>query len=303
MLRLLITLIATTCAATEPIIQSIDHVVLRTVDGSREVDNLVFYPDGAERCPVVVFSHDLGRSRSAYWYLGEAWARAGIVVVFPTHSSSDREAFAKVGLFEAAATAVRAAQDPAIWTARADDLAAVVAGLDQLEIQAPALRGRVRHEAIGVAGHGFGALTAAAAAGLCPQLAGARATNLSQPAFRAGLLLGPPGCWPVADAEAWQHVGLPMFIASGDQDRDLAAACGVPDTTGWQLNMCDHLKVAVTILHLPEAHHWTWSNGGWGPRVDPAHVAAISAATMTFWQHEFAVSAPDPQPGRLSAAP
>jgi len=303
-LRLLIILIATACCATEPAIQAVDHVVLRTVDGTREFETLIFYPEGTERCPVVVFSHDLGRSRSAYWYLGEAWARAGIVVVFPTHGSSDREAFAKVGLFEAAATAVRAAQDPEIWNARAADLAAVVGGLDSLALQAPALHGRLRQDAIGVAGHGFGALTAAAATGLCPVLAGSRNTHLTQPAFRSGLLLGPPGCWPVADAEAWQHITVPIFFASGDQDRDLAAACGVPDAAGWQLGVCDHLTVPATILHLPEAHHWTWSNGGWGPRVDPAHVVTISAATVAFWQHAFAPSATKtPQLGRLSAAP
>ena len=107
----------------------------------------------------------------------------------------------------------------------------------------------------------------------------------------------------MADAEAWQHIGLPMFIASGDQDRDLAAACEVPDATGWQLGICDHLKDPATILHLPEAHHWTWSDGGWGPRVDPAHVAAISAGTVAFWQHEFAASVPGPERGRLSVAP
>jgi hypothetical protein len=283
-------------------IQAVDHVVLRTADGSREFENLVFYPDGTAPCQVVVFSHDLGRSRSAYWYLGEAWAKAGLVVVFPTHATSDREAFARIGLFEAAATAVRSANDPAVWRARAADLAAVAAGLATIEAQAPALRGRLSRANLGIAGHGFGALSAAAAGGLVPLLAGERIPALAVPAYRAGLLLGPPGCWTVADREAWGQVAIPLLVGSGDHDRDLAAACGVADERGWQLGIVAYLSPPAEVLHLPSAHHWTWSNGGWGPRVEPDHITAITATTTAFWQRAWTTPVGAAQP-RLSVAP
>jgi hypothetical protein len=119
--------LAVVMTAAEPSIQVVDHVRLAVSGGNREVECLVFYPDALAPTALVVFSHDLGRSRGAYWYLGEAWARTGLVAVFPTHASSDRAMIKQVGMLSVLDALRTAARDPQVWEERAADLAAVVA--------------------------------------------------------------------------------------------------------------------------------------------------------------------------------
>jgi len=280
----LLCLVVTAVAAEAVSIQARDGVTLRTVDGTRALTCLVFYPDGAAPCPVVVFSHDLGRSRGAYWYLGEAWAKAGLVAVFPTHARSDREAVALTGLLRAAESARATVRDGTIWRDRAVDLRTVAAGLPDIEAQVPALRGRLDADAIGIGGHAFGACTAAAAAGLKPTLSPPIGEPIDVPAAKSCLLFGPPGPWAAMEPVAWQGLGVPCLIAVGGTDPDMAAICGGQDGSEWLAEVLSGRRIPTWTLTLPKAHHCTFSNGGWGPAVDPEHIRLLTRSSIAFWR-------------------
>jgi hypothetical protein len=272
--------LAVVMTAAEPSIQVVDHVRLAVSGGNREVECLVFYPDALAPTALVVFSHDLGRSRGAYWYLGEAWARTGLVAVFPTHASSDRAMIKQVGMLSVLDALRTAARDPQVWEERAADLAAVVAAGPALEAQVPALKGRLQGVSVGVAGHAFGALSAAVAAGLRPAPAAASPI----PGVRGCILLGPPGPCDLASAEAWAGLTVPALTAVAGKDTELAAVCGVAGGSEWLAAAAALGGPGSWSVRLPTAHHFTFSNGGWGPRVDPVQVQAIAQVSSAFWR-------------------
>jgi predicted dienelactone hydrolase len=57
----------------------------------RPLPALIYFPTGGNRCPVVLFSTGLGRSREDCAYLGRFWASCGYVAVHLQHKGSDEE--------------------------------------------------------------------------------------------------------------------------------------------------------------------------------------------------------------------
>lgn len=279
-------LLVATLSAGEPSVQVREEVVF--ADPARAgatVPARVFYRDGSDVCPVVVFSHDLGRSSGAYWWLGESWAHAGYTVVFPTHAGSDRRLVEGRRPFAAMAAVRDAAADAAVWAVRPRDVRTVVDGLDQLEAQVPALRGRVRRDRVGVGGQSLGAYGALAAAGLRPSIEGVRG-DLRLAVVAACLALSPFGLDHRHDAEAWAGVRVPVLFMVGGRDDQPAGRDTPAHPAVWREDGFFLVPSGLAwLIRLPAAHHFTFSNGGWGPEVDPRHTAAIAAASTAFWDH------------------
>ncbi|HZZ78011.1 MAG TPA: hypothetical protein VFE62_05815 [Gemmataceae bacterium] len=135
-------------------------------DGSRDrvVPVRLYYPkDFARPAPIIVFSHGTGGSRDTYAYLGKFWASHGYVVVHPQHAGSDTKAFVgKANLLEAMKKAIG---DPRNAIERPKDVAFVLDQLTKMCKDDTKFRGKLNLDAVGLAGHSFGAHTTLVAAG------------------------------------------------------------------------------------------------------------------------------------------
>ncbi|MBX3601866.1 MAG: hypothetical protein KF863_14670 [Rubrivivax sp.] len=116
-------------------------------------------PPGDAAVPLVLFSHGLGGDLDAGTWWAQAWARAGIATLHLQHPGSD-SAVARQGL-----RALVAAADGAQLRARAADVAFVLDELARRRQRGDELLQRLRTDAVGVAGHSFGAHTTLAVAG------------------------------------------------------------------------------------------------------------------------------------------
>jgi len=78
-------------------IKTIDSITLHDAARNRGVPLKIYYPVGQHSEPLLIFSHGFGGNKDGYRYLAEGWARAGYVVVLPTHQGGDRSALRALG--------------------------------------------------------------------------------------------------------------------------------------------------------------------------------------------------------------
>jgi predicted dienelactone hydrolase len=149
---------------------------------SRDVPVRLRWPAGEGGCALVVFSHGLGGNLDAGTVWAEAWQAAGFAVLNLQHPGSDTEALRSGRLREAASTEQ--------YLARIADARFV---LDEIERRAAggAPWSRIRLDAIGFAGHSFGARLTQAIAGERPAGAAAAAARLHDPRPRAFIAFSP----------------------------------------------------------------------------------------------------------------
>jgi len=121
----------------------------------RDIPAKIYSPVAATNLPLILFSHGLGGTREGYAVWGEHWATNGYIVVHVQHAGSDDAAWRghadKAASMRAAASAENARQRPL-------DVSFAITQM----LRDP----RVNTNAIGVAGHSFGAHTTLAIAGM-----------------------------------------------------------------------------------------------------------------------------------------
>ncbi len=134
---------------------------------NRSLPVLLRWPDGQAPCPLVVYSHGLGGNREGGDVWGLAWQQAGIAVLHVQHPGSDDSLWrGKPGggldAFRVGATAQQ-------LLARVADVKFVLSEITRRQQAAPGDPGnpwpRVQLNALGMAGHSFGAMTTQALAG------------------------------------------------------------------------------------------------------------------------------------------
>jgi len=113
--------------------------------------------DGKGPYPVILFSHGLGGSREGYEYLGQFWASHGYVSVHLQHAGSDDAVWRDARLGERMAAMRRAAAQPKNAVDRVHDVIFVLDQLTSLHATNSEWKGRLDLEAVGIAGHSFGA--------------------------------------------------------------------------------------------------------------------------------------------------
>jgi dienelactone hydrolase len=167
-------------------------------------------PSGDEPCPLVLYSHGLGGSREGAQIWGNAWADAGIAVLHLQHPGSDIKALRDGG------AAMRAAASADQMIERLMDLRFAISEVMRRGASGDAPWNRIRTDAIGVAGHSFGALTTQAMAG--QKYPGV--DDLSDPRPRAFVALSPslPIGVKLSPSEAFAGVSRPFFAISGSLD-------------------------------------------------------------------------------------
>lgn len=249
-------------------------------------------PAGQGPWPLVLFSHGLGGDLDAGRDWAEAWAQAGIATLNLQHPGSDVETLRSGGM-----AALREAANGHQLGERCKDLRFVLDELSRRQPGEPALQA-LRLDALGVAGHSFGARSTLALAGQQFGLA----TRWDDPRPRAFAAFSPsPGKPGVDNAAMFGRIERPMLCLSGSLDTDPLglASVGEPSRRArgdWRRGVYEALPPGDKAeLWLDGADHASFagqSGRAWTRRNRPEaalaqterHRALIADASSRWWQ-------------------
>jgi len=181
----------------------------------RAVPVRLYWPAaGAERVPLVVFSHGIGGSREGYSYLGTHWASYGHASLHVQHVGSDRSLWSGslmsvVDRLQAAATVQEA-------SARVRDLGFALDRL--LDPAGSEFADLIDARRIAVAGHSYGANTSLLAVGARALKAG-QWLDFRDPRFTSAVLISaPPFYGQVDTAAVFERVAVPTLHITATDD-------------------------------------------------------------------------------------
>ena len=192
---------------------TIERVVLHDDARQTNIPLKIYYPDAPGPFPVIVFSHGALASKDAYSGLGRYWASFGYVSIHPSHGDSVADSGFCGTLHEAIT-------DPRAWEDRPRDISFVLDSLAHVASFAPQLAGKLDLTRIGVAGHSFGAYTAALIGGTTIHVPWKKEPQrFADPRVGAIVLLSPQGEGRMGlTADSWGDVRLPMLLMYGSRD-------------------------------------------------------------------------------------
>ena len=267
---------------------------LRWADRSRQrtLPLRLRLPAGDGLVPLVLFSHGLGGSVEAGTVWAQAWAEAGIATLHLQHPGSDTELLRSEGL-----SALRRAANGEQLVQRALDVRFVLDELQRLTNELP----RLRLDAVGLAGHSFGAHTTFAVAG--QNFPGGSPVPLVDPRLRAFAAFSPSlaaGTRQAALQGAFAGITRPVLCLTGSLDADPFA----PDDSERRRSGLHRREVYDGLptghkaeLWLDAADHMSFSGqdrgrmGRLGRPRDPAtdqqrprHQALITAVSTDWWR-------------------
>jgi predicted dienelactone hydrolase len=239
--------------------------------------------------PIVILSHGFGPSnylpsKDGYAPLAQFWAERGVAVIQPTQASS------RVGGLDPDLP-----NGPFFWRERVVEMRAILDQLAEIELQAPAVAGRLDHDQIAVAGHSFGGFT-------CSLLLGARLQDedFSDPRIRAGILLAAPGRGG-AELTPENAERFPFFDVdfSGTATRTLVV-CGAKDDPHftlrgpeWHADPFHDAPGAEALLTIKGVGHGLGGIAGWDAREteaeDPDALEATRRLTLAWLRSTFAI--------------
>ena len=251
---------------------------------NREVPFKVYYPENLKGpLPMVIFSHGLGGSMEGYEYLGSYWAEHGIVSVHVQHRGSDEEVW-KGNRLTAMFDLRKAMMNPDNIVNRPKDISFAIDRMLELNASNPALKGLVDPNAIGVAGHSFGAFTALAVAGQL--VVGKR--DFSDKRVKAAIEMSAPGKIRAKGMEddAYSAIAIPMMHFTGTEDNP--KILGLNDDPKDRLIPYQRIKAPNQYLIVfDEGKHMLFSgrhaNGKEDLPEEAKRHALIQKACATFW--------------------
>ena len=245
--------------------------------------------------PVVLYSHGLGGSRDGGDAWGTTWQAAGVAVIHLQHPGSDTEVLRSSGL-----AGLRKAASAQQLLARVADVRFVVDEVTRRHALPNSPWAAARMEAIGLAGHSFGAQTVQALAG---QRFEAPA-SLHDPRLAAFVALSPnPGRNTLSIAEQFGAVERPFLCVTGSLDGD---PMGLGTVGARRASVFDGLPGAQRgLLWLDGADHMSFA-GNAQQRIrgagvferepiaqerEPKHHAVIAHVTALWWRAQMGVGA------------
>jgi len=192
---------------------SVENIALRDESRDRTIPLKIHFPDGAGPFPVIIFSHGALASKDGYSGLGAYWASFGYVSVHPSHADSIADSGFR-------GTLQQAISDPRAWENRPRDVSFILDSLGHVERFAPELAGKLDLQRVGVAGHSFGAYTAALIGGTTIHLPGKQGPrSFADRRAKAIVLLSPQGEGRLGlTADSWDRLLLPTLLMYGSRD-------------------------------------------------------------------------------------
>lgn len=254
----------------------------------RDVPIRVRWPAGDGPCALIVHSHGLGGSRDGGDVWGRAWQQAGLAVLHLQHAGSDTE------VLRSGMRALRAAASAEQLRARVADMQFALDEITRRAKQREPGWSRVRLDALGAAGHSFGAATVQALAGQRFAASSERATD---PRFNAFIAFSPSLGPRLTPAEQFGDVQRPFLVATGSDDGD---PLGGNKSGADRARVYDGLPPGQrALLWLERADHMTFGGNGaqrlrarWGPlkreraaaELEPQHQERIATITTLWWR-------------------
>jgi len=249
-ISILISNAACVAATSNYEIKTIDSVTLHDAARKRDVPLKIYYPVGQHSEPLLIFSHGFGADKDGYQYLAEGWAKAGYVVVLPTHHGGDRSALRAMGPGSIrSGEAVSATQ----LTDNARDDSLIISSFDSIVKQAPELAGLVDLSRVGMAGHSMGAGTALVLDGATVP---GTSTTVVDDRFKAFIAISPQGMYSQADLHRWDHIVRATLTVYGSND---VAAQGQP--ASWRRDPFVHMPPGDKYnLVVDGANHFSFAD-------------------------------------------
>ena len=254
----------------------------------RDVPVRVRWPAGEGPCALIVHSHGLGGSRDGGDVWGRAWQQAGFAVLHLQHAGSDTE------VLRSGMRALRAAASAEQLRARVADMRFAVDEITRRAQQREPGWSRVRLDALGAAGHSFGAATVQALAG---QRFPVAASGISEPRFKAFVAFSPSPGQSRAPADVFAAVTRPFLVVTGSLDSDAlgrgltgADRAGVYDALPsgqrallW-LEGADHMSFAGNAGQRLRARAGPLKREPVAAELEAQHHQRVAAITTLWWR-------------------
>ncbi len=230
----------------------------------------IYSPADTSAHALVLFSHGLGNSRFGYSYLGRHWASWGIISVHIEHPGAGED-LARRGFV----AVYRAGFDPQLDVSTVRDAHFVIDELTGRDVPG-FLRGRVRADAIGVAGHSLGAYVALATAGAIRFLPIDPALTLRDRRVRAAVALSMSENLP---SDVYGQTEVPILHFTGTSDSSFFYGT----TKRMRRIPFEHTSGGVAwLVTLRGANHSTFSADD--RSATPVRIDAIKALTLLWWK-------------------
>jgi predicted dienelactone hydrolase len=241
-----------------------------------------------EGWPVIVYSHGLGGSRTGGDVWGNAWAAAGFVVLHLQHAGSDIDAVRSVATGFRDRAALRSLGSAEQLLARLQDVVFAIDEIARRKTMDKAWR-FVRTDAVGMAGHSFGAHTTLGAGGQSyPGHPGIKEPRI------AALIALSPTLPAIGDANrAFAAVTQPTLCITGTRDDDVVGNGATPDKRAAVYAALPAGNKAMLLLK--DADHMTFGGvtgraAGILPRdavttqLQPQHHQLIARVSTDWWR-------------------
>lgn len=204
-----------------------DNLSLKRPAGGKPLELKVYYPRTGGPFPVIIFSHGFGGSKDVFSPISQHWASQGYVVIHPSHNDgparsrgdSDSEADEKPAAGRRSGL-IGKLNDPEKISGRVADLVLVLDRLDELPKLRPGLQGKLNRDAIGVAGHSFGAYTSMLIGGVTVDLGSEKGKSYLDKRVKCILPISAQGTGQQGLTEkSFESLKLPLLTITGTRDR------------------------------------------------------------------------------------
>jgi predicted dienelactone hydrolase len=211
----------------------------------RKIPVKFYLPQATEKAmPIIIFSHGLGGSRDGYSYLGKYWASHGYFVVHLQHPGSDIEVI-KQNQYRLKEAMQEAAFDLSNLVNRPLDITFAIDQINELNKSDSELKGKLNTEAIGVAGHSFGAYTTLAIIGRLLVGPNGIALTFTDHRVKAAVALSPGASNKKSNSKkTFDSIETPCLHITGTEDKPVFG----PGTPGDRRTGFDNISLADQYL-------------------------------------------------------
>ncbi|MCI0493232.1 MAG: hypothetical protein L0Z07_09875, partial [Planctomycetes bacterium] len=165
------------------------------------------------------------------------------------------------------------------WRDRALDLRFLLDSLPEIERAAPAVRGQLDRDRIGVGGHYIGAHSAGLLAGMKVFGPNGEAETFADPRVKAVLMLSPTGRGQGLTEQSWADMKLPMLVMTGSND----ASRRTGNDPAWRTEPFQFAPPGSKYLVFVEGLDATYG-GLVGKQPSPGDLArCVQTRTLAFW--------------------